>query len=82
MLPRYPPELQSRGVEGKVVYTFRIQPTGRIDPCSVQIAEQIPPGFEQAARKSLLATYYPPPLRAGKPVFASMKQAISFRLGS
>jgi TonB family protein len=80
--PRYPPEFQSRGVEGKVAFTFRLQPSGRVDPCSVEITEQNTPGFEQAARQSLLSTYFQPPLRAGIPVFASMKQSISFRLGS
>ena len=80
--PRYPAELQSRGVEGKVVFTFRLQPTGRVDPCFVEMVAQDTPGFEQAARISIVSTYYTPPLRRGVPVFASMTQSVAFRLGS
>jgi outer membrane biosynthesis protein TonB len=78
--PIYPRELQSRAVEGKVVFVLRVQPTGRVDPCSLQLVEEHTPGFAQAARVSVLSTYFQVPKRSGKPVFATIRQSIAFRV--
>ena len=78
--PIYPGDLRSRGVEGKAAFSFRLQPTGRADPCSIELTAEDTPGFAGAARVSILSTYYQVPMRGGKPAFAALKQSIAFRL--
>lgn len=77
---KYPAHLRDQHVEGSVLFAFRVQPSGRIDPCSVVQQPGASPGFEAAAKAWLLSSIYPAPVRHGQPVHASTTQRISFRL--
>ncbi|MCR9095424.1 MAG: energy transducer TonB [bacterium] len=79
--PRYPERAMARGVEGRVLIGFTIDPTGNVRSPEVLAAE--PPNvFDRAAIEAVSQWKYNPQVRNGRPVERpGMKIAIPFRLG-
>jgi len=65
-------------MSASVTLAFRIQPSGRVDPCSVEAVGNPDPAFESSARQTLLGVQYTIPTRAGRPVHASARQKFRF----
>ena len=73
--PVYPHRAQERGIEGYVLLSFTVTPTGAvIDPV---IIESQPQGvFDDAARRAVLRFKYKPRVENGKPVAVSNVQHV------
>lgn len=78
--PVYPRRAQERGIEGYVVLSFTVSPTGAVtDPV---VIESQPQGvFEEAAIKAALRFKYKPRVENGKPVAVTgVQHVISFAI--
>ena len=75
----YPKNLLKLGLSGSATLRFRIQPSGRVDPCSVVILPRSDGGFEEAGRAWLLSTTYFPPLKHGAAVYTLHEQTFRFK---
>lgn len=78
--PRYPPVLQTAGVEGRVMVQFIIDTTGHMEPASFRILETTNPGFNAAAEETLQKSVFRPARVRGAPVRQRTVQAIVFRI--
>ena len=76
--PYYPQSLQERGRDGLVTFTFVIQPSGRVDPCTVKEITATHYAFIEPARASLLSLIYAPPTRRSHAVFVETATDIRF----
>jgi len=79
--PHYPVRLRDDGTEGHARFSFVIQPTGRVDPCSLILLEATDPEFATEARKALLGVRFASPRRLGRAVSVDYAKTIRFRLG-
>lgn len=76
---RFPKELQDRGVEGYVVLSILISPSGGID--QVKVIESKPAGeFDQAALEGIRSWRFSPATYKGEPVSLWIRQKIRFEL--
>jgi protein TonB len=78
--PRYPPSLQSAGLEGRVTVRFVIDAEGRVEPGSIRIASAGHPGFEGSARETIRNTVFSPARVRGHAVRQWAQQAVVFRI--
>ena len=77
--PRYPPDLQRKGVEGTVTVAFIVDSDGRVARAKVQKSTH--PGFERAALKAVKRWKFEPGKRDGKAVQFRMRVPITFSAG-
>jgi protein TonB len=78
--PRYPPSLQSAGLEGRVTVRFVIDAGGRVEPGSIRITSAGHPGFEGSARETIRNTLFSPARVRGRAVRQWAQQAVVFRI--
>ena len=78
--PRYPPDLKSRNVEGRVVVSMVIDVNGRAEPNTFRAISSSHPGFTSAVRKALPQMRFLPASIAGIPVRQRVVQIFEFRL--
>ena len=78
--PRYPELLRSQRIEGRVVITFVVDETGRVEPSSVRIIESAHVLFEPAVKQAVLATRFKPAQWRGRAVRQLVQQAFVFEL--
>jgi TonB family protein len=78
--PRYPPSLQSAGLEGRVTVRFVIDAEGRVEPGSIRITSAGHPGFEGSARETIRNTVFRPARVRGRAVRQWAQQAVVFRI--
>lgn len=78
--PRYPPSLQSAGLEGRVTVRFVIDAEGRVEPGSIRIESAGHPGFEGSARETIRNTVFSPARVRGRAVRQWAQQAVVFRI--
>lgn len=74
----YPKGLLHLGISGSATFRYRVQPSGRVDPCTVTALPRSDAGFEEAGRAWLLSTTYFPPLKHGREVFTLHEQTFRF----
>ena len=77
--PRYPPELQRKGVQGSVTVAFIVDSDGRVTRAKVQKSSH--PGFNRAALKAVKRWKFEPGKREGKAVQFRMRVPITFSAG-
>jgi TonB family protein len=81
VFPHYPAELRNAGIEGKVVASFPVDSTGRVDARSVRITSSTDPQFSRSVCKTL------PLMRIrradGKPLLSPARTSadFTFRIG-
>jgi TonB family protein len=78
--PRYPPPLQSAGLEGRVTVRFVIDAAGRVEPGSIRITSAGHAGFEGSARETIRTTVFRPARVQGRAVRQWAQQAVVFRI--
>lgn len=76
--PKYPPEMQKKGLSGKVVLNLTVDRTGK--PTKIKVIESPDPGFDQAAVDAVRQWVFKPGSHNGQPVAMEMVIQIAFRL--
>jgi len=79
-VPATPAECRHAGCNAEAVLDFIILATGKVDPCSIQIAWAIPTDFGKSAAASFALTIYDPPLRHGSPVAAQVRDSLKMQV--
>jgi len=75
---RYPLEMQALRVGGTVLVEAALDATGHVEPGSAKIAESPNHAFDAEALRVVRGSVYRAARRAGRPVRAVIRQAISF----
>lgn len=78
--PRYPEQLRSAGVDGRVLVQFVVDTTGRIDPASIRILESTHELFSRAVRDALTAFRFAPAEVGGRRVSALAQMPFDFHI--
>jgi protein TonB len=78
--PIYPPKLSALGKEGRVVATFVVDTTGRVEMTSVQVVASDDPEFSESVRTALGEMQFRPATRGGRPVRQLVEQRFNFRI--
>jgi outer membrane biosynthesis protein TonB len=76
--PRYPTQLQTRGVPGEVWARYVIDTTGRMEPGSVEVLYTTNPLFAENAIQALKDQRFTPARRYGRPVRMQAYRTWSF----
>jgi TonB family protein len=79
-VPRYPPDLKSNGIQGRVSASFVVDARGRAEPATFRPLESTNPGFTRAVREALPQMRFIPASIAGLVVRQRVQQAFEFRL--
>ncbi len=79
-VPRYPPELLARRVQGKVVVRFVVDTTGMADVASVEILDSSAPQFEESVRAALPHMRFSPARLNGRRVRQLVEQPFRFNV--
>jgi len=77
---RYPPVMQSAGIEGRVEVQYIVDTLGRVETSSVKILKSTHKAFEEPAREAILKNVFKPARFKGSPVRQLVQQALSFSL--
>lgn len=80
--PLYPPLLQQAGMQGRVVVEAIIDTMGRAEPSSLKIVQSPNPGFDQAAKTSVLRSLFRPARVHGRAVRVLVRVPFDFRITS
>lgn len=78
--PRYPPVMQSAGVEGRVDLQYVVDTTGHVEPASLKILRSSHKAFEEPAREVILKSVFRPARIRGKAVRQLVQQAVTFKI--
>lgn len=78
--PVYPPDLESRGVEGHAILRFVVDSTGRIDMASVMTVEASAPEFDRAVRAAMPGMRFRPAKVGERPVRQLAEQLFRFEV--
>ncbi len=79
--PRYPSELKSQGIQGKVWMQFVVDVHGRADIASARTVFATHPDFARTVMQAMPEMRFIPGLIGGCPVPSWVRQAFEFRLG-
>lgn len=77
--PRYPPQLQRRGIEGRVYIVFVVDGRGRVTNAKIQQSSH--KAFEKPALQAVRKWKFEPGKRNGEPVQFRMRVPITFSAG-
>lgn len=75
---RYPIEALRRGVEGEVVLTFTVTPTGRVE--DIQVLKGLGYGCTEEAIRVIRETFFRPGRQRGVPVPVRVQLPVRFRI--
>ncbi len=79
--PVFPPTLRAAGIAGRVTMQFVVDPSGRVEPGSVEIVSSTSVGFEAAAREAILRARFTPAKIRGRAVRQLVRQGMVFEIG-
>lgn len=79
--PRYPPALQSMGIQGSVELQYVVDTTGHAEPNSFQVLSQTHPAFVEPAKEAILKGVFKPARFRGHPVRQLVRQPVRFKVG-
>jgi TonB-like protein len=65
-------------INGRSVFRFIVEPSGRIDQCSVELLEETTPAWTAAVLKELRRARYEPARRSGQPVRQRVHQLFTY----
>lgn len=77
-VPRYPEVLKAAGIAGRVVLTFVVDTTGRVDASTITIVSTAHQGFNAAAKEAVSKTVFRPGRLRGSAVNVKVQQAVNF----
>lgn len=77
---RYPPVMQSAGIEGRVEVQYVVDTLGRVETSSIKILKSTHKAFEEPAREAILKNVFKPARFKGSAVRQLVQQALSFSL--
>ncbi|MEO8635421.1 MAG: TonB family protein [Gemmatimonadales bacterium] len=80
--PKFPPVMQSAGIDGKVVMQFVVNVDGKVEGQSLKIISSTHKAFEAPAREAILGCPFKPGKSRGQPVRVLVQQQVSFKLSS
>lgn len=80
VVPRYPPMMQSAGIEGRVEVQFVVDTLGRPESRSFKVLSSTHKQFEEPAREAVMKSVFKPARFKGSPVRQLVQQALSFKL--
>jgi protein TonB len=78
---RYPPALQSAGIQGSVTVQFVVDTSGHPEEGSFRVLKSTHPAFEAPAREAVLKTVFRPGKLHGQPVRVLVQTAVNFKVG-
>lgn len=78
--PRYPDELRTARLEGRVLARFVVDTTGRVEPASVRIVSSTHPLFTTAVRSTLPRLHFTPARARGAKVRQMVELPFEFTL--
>ena len=78
---RYPPALQSAGIQGSVTVQFVVDTSGHPEESSFKVLKSTHPAFEAPAREAVLKTVFRPGKLHGQPVRVLVQTAVNFKVG-
>jgi TonB family protein len=78
--PVYPPELESRGIEGHVIVRFVVDSTGMVDMASVMTVESTRVEFDRAVRAAMPRMKFRPAMVGDRPVRQLAEQLFQFEI--
>jgi len=65
-------------VSGRSVFRFVVEPSGRIDRCSIEVVEETSRAWSAAVLKELRVAHYDPARRGGRPVRQLVYQVFTY----
>jgi TonB family protein len=80
-VPRYPSELKSAHIEGRVEYRFVVDTIGLVEMGTVRQISASHPGLATAVRAAMPMMRFAPALRGDRRVRMWVRQAFEFRIG-
>jgi TonB family protein len=78
--PIYPPELESRRVEGQVVAAYVVDTVGRVDTTTIRVLGSDHPRFSESVRTALTEARFRPAKRGGQSVRQLVQQRFRFKV--
>lgn len=79
--PVYPYTARTKGIEGHVILSFIVEPSGSVRASSIRVVESDPVRvFDDAAEKAVSRWTFEPGTMQGEPVTVKMKVTINFEL--
>lgn len=78
---RYPPVMQSAGIEGRVEVQYIVDTLGRAERGSIKILKSTHKAFEEPAREAIEKSVFKPARFKGSAVRQLVQQALSFKIG-
>lgn len=78
--PIYPPDLETRGVEGHVIIRFVVDSTGRVDVGTILTVEATHAAFDRAVRDALPLMRFRPAMVGDRPVRQLAEQLFKFEI--
>lgn len=78
--PLYPPDLETRGIEGHVIMRFVVDSTGVVDMRTILTVEATHAGFDRAVRDALPLMRFRPAMVGNKPVRQLAEQLFRFEI--
>ncbi|MBA3656087.1 MAG: energy transducer TonB [Gemmatimonadaceae bacterium] len=76
--PSYPDSLKRRKIEGNVLISFVVNPSGSIEPKSVKVLRTSHPGFAKAVLATIPAAQFRAAQLKGRPVRQHVQQEFIF----
>lgn len=77
--PRSPRGLAMAGVTGDVLVAFAVEPSGRVDACSIRIVTTPRREYSATAKAYVARLHYAPALKGGIPVRVQIQDTVRFR---
>ncbi len=81
-LGKFPPVMQSAGIDGKVVMQFVVNTDGRVEGGSLKVISSTHKAFESPAKEAIIGCPFKPGKSRGQPVRVLVQQQMSFKLSS
>lgn len=78
--PVYPPDLETRGIEGHVIIRFVVDSTGRVDLTTMLTMEATHVAFDRAVREALPLMKFRPAMVGTRPVRQLAEQLFRFEI--
>lgn len=80
--PKYPRAHEVAGIPGRVVLTFVVDTTGKVEPRTLSVTEATDSAFAQSSREAIMATRFSPARVRGQAVRQLVRQTHLFRSGT
>ena len=77
---RYPEGPRDRGVQGRIILAFIIDPHGQAEPHSISVEQRLDPEMDREAASFVERAWFRPACRAGVPVRVRIQLPVDFKI--